>query len=216
MKKIIMLILAVILMVPAVEAENKQLQKALKKEYKAKMKEYKKGEWELFGSSRTLEVALLQHYDQLNSLGEDTHEVVGIASRFKSKNVGHQQAINNACITYAQQAGSHLKGRVVSDIAANGDDTSAEFDHFYAAYERLVEKEIKGEMIESYSIIRCINPKAKPQDCEYEMQTFFIVNESAATRARIRAMENALKESEAAQRYAQKVSDFVKEGFATE
>lgn len=214
MKKIIMLILAAILMVPAVEAENKQLNKALKKEYKAKMKEYKKGKWELFGSSRTLEVALLQHYDQLNNLGEDAREVVGIASRFKSKNVGHQQAINNACVTYAQQAGSHLKGRIVSDIAANGDETSAEFDHFYAAYERLVEKEIKGEMTESYSIIRCLNPKAKPQDREYEMQTFFIVNESAATRARIRAMENALKESEAAQRYAQKVSDFVNEGFA--
>lgn len=212
MKKIIMLILAVILMVPAVEAENKQLQKALKKEYKAKMKEYKKENWKLFGSSRTLEVALLQHYDQLNNLGEEAREVVGVASRFKSKNVGHQQAINSACITYAQQAGSHVKGRIVSDLAGNGDDTSAEFDHFYAAYERLVEKEIKGEIIESYSIIRCINPKAD----EYEMQTYFIVNESAATRARIRAMENALKESEAAQRYAKKVSDFVREGFANE
>ena len=174
------------------------------------MKEYKKEKWTLFGSSRTLEVALLQHYDKLNTLGEDAQEVVGIASRFKSKNVGHQQAINNACVTYAQQAGSHLKGRVVSDMSANGDDPSAEFDHFYGAYERLVEKEIKGEMTESYSIIRCVDPKAG----EYEMQTFFIVNESAATRARIRAMENALKESEAAQRYAQKVSDFVKEGFA--
>lgn len=210
MKKIIMIILAAILMVPAVEAENKQLQKALKKEYKAKMKEYKKEKWTLFGSSRTLEVALLQHYDKLNTLGEDAREVVGIASRFKSKNVGHQQAINNACITYAQQAGSHLKGRVVSDMTANGDDPSAEFDHFYGAYERLVEKEIKGEMSESYSIIRCVDPKSG----EYEMQTFFIVNESAATRARIRAMENALKESEAAQHYAQKVGDFVREGFA--
>lgn len=207
-----MIILAVILMMPAVEAENKQLQKALKKEYKGKMKEYKKEKWQLFGSSRTLDVALIQHYDQLNNLGEDAREVVGIASRFKSKNVGHQQAINNACLTYAQQAGSHLKGRVVSDMAGNGDDSSAEFDHFYAAYERLVEKEIKGEMAESYSIIRCINPKTG----EYEMQTFFIVNESAATRARIRAMENALKESEAAQKYAQKVSDFVREGFANE
>ena len=212
MKKIIMLLLASMLMVPAVEAENKQLQKELKKEYKSKMKEYKKEKWKLFGSSRTLEVVLLQHYDKLNTLGEDAHEVVGVASRFKSKNVGHQQAINNACITYAQKAGSNLKGRVVSDMAANGDDTSAEFDHFYAAYERLVEKEIKGELVESYSIIRNIDYRAG----EYEMQTYFIVNESAATRARIRAMENALKESEAAQHYAQKVSDFVKEGFATD
>jgi hypothetical protein len=48
------------------------------------------------------------------------------------------------------------------------------------------------------------------------MQTFFIVNESAATKARIRALENAAKESEAAQLYAQKVSDFVREGFKTE
>lgn len=213
MKKIIMLILAALLMVPAVQAENKELQKAMKKEYKAKMKEYKKNKWELFGSSRTLEVTLLNHYNQLNNLGDDGREVVGVASRFKSKNIGHQEAINNACITYAQQAGSNLKGRVVSDLAANGDDSSAEFDHFYSAYERLVEKEIKGEMIESYSIIRCLNPKAKEQDREYEMQTFFIINESAASKARIRAMENALKESEAAQQHAQKVSDFVREGF---
>ena len=217
MKKIILLMLAVILMAPAAEAGNKQLKKAQKKEYKEKIKEYQKGKWELFGSSHTLEVALLNHYGQLNTLGADGSEVVGIASRFKSKNIGHQQAINNACLTYAQQAGSKLKGRIVSDMAANGDDSSAEFDHFYAAYERLVEKEIKGEMVESYSIIRCLNPKAKNEkDKEYEMQTYFIISESAATRARIRAMENAFKESEAAQKYAKKVSDFVREGFATE
>ena len=147
MKKIIILILAAILCVPAIEANtNKELQKALKKEYKEKKKEFKKGKWEIFGSSRSLDVALLSHYEKLNSLGENGREVVGIASRFKSKNVGHQMAINNACLTYAQQAGSHLKGRIVSDMAGNGDDSSAEFDHFYAAYERLVEKEIKGEM----------------------------------------------------------------------
>ena len=48
------------------------------------------------------------------------------------------------------------------------------------------------------------------------MQTYFLVNESAATQARIRAFENATKESEAAQKYAQKVSEFIKEGVSTE
>lgn len=215
MKRLLMFLMAAIMLVPAINAENKALRKALEKEYKNKMKEYKKGNWELFGSSRTLDVALLSHYDQLNTLGDNGREIVGIASRFKSKNVGHQQAINNACITYAQQAGSSLKGRILNEIVANGDDPSEEIDRFYAAYERTVEKEIKGEMIESYSIIRCINPKAKG-DKEYEMQTFFIINESAASKARIRAMEDALKESEAAQKYAKKISDFVKEGFPTE
>ena len=211
MKKILVLIVSALLVLPAINAQNtsKALEKALKKEYKIKKKELKKGKWELFASSRTLDVALLSHYEKLNSLGENGYEVVGVASRFKSKNLGHQQAVNNACLTYAQQAGSHLKGRIVSDMSGNADDTSAEFDHFYAAYERLVEKEIKGEMVESFSIVRCLDSEKG----EYEMQTFFIIDESAATRARIRALENAAKESEVAQKYANKVSQFVREGF---
>jgi hypothetical protein len=97
-------------------------------------------------------------------------------------------------------------------MSANADDTSAEFDHFYAAYERLVEKEIKGELVESFCVIRSVDKETG----EYEMMTFFVVDESAATRARIRALENAAKESEIAQKYAEKVSEFVREGFKNE
>lgn len=207
MKKLIMLLMAICLVAPQVDAQNKTLEKARKKEYKAKMKEYKNENWKLFGSSRSLDVALLTHYDKLNNLGEDGHEIVGVASKFKSKNVGRQMAINNACLTYAQQAGSQVKGRIVSDMAGDGIDADAEFDNFYAAYERLVEKEIKGEMKESYCIIR------ENKDGTFEMQVYFIVSESAASKARIRAMEAAARESAAAQKYAQKVADFVREGF---
>lgn len=208
MKKIIMLLMALCMVLPAVNAQNtKALNKALKKEYKLKMKEFKKGGWTLYGSSRSLDVALLTHYGKLNQEGEEAYEIVGTCSKFKSKNVGHQTCINNACNIYAQQAGRQLKGRIVSDIAGNGDDVTAEFDHFYAAYESLVQKELNGELQESFSVIRTNS------DGSYEMQTFFVVSESAATRARIRAYENAAKESAAAQKYAQKVSDFVREGF---
>ena len=210
MKKIIMFLMALCLLVPTIDAQNKQLEKKRKQEYKTKMKGYNKDGWKLFGSSRSLDVALLTHYDKLNNLGEEGYEVVGIASKFKSKNVGHQMAINNACTTYAQEAGSYVKGRIVSDMAGDGTDAEGEFDHFYAAYERLVEKEIKGELQESYSVIR------DNSDGTFELQSYFIVNESAATKARIRAMENAAKESEAAQKYAQKVADFVREGFHQE
>lgn len=207
MKKILMLLLALVTLMPTTTyAQSKQLEKERKKEYKAKMKTYKKEGWKLYASSRSLEVALLTHYEKLNTLGENAYELVGVASRFKSKSTGHQIAINDACRTYAQSAGSHVKGRVISDIAADGVSTSGEFDHFYAAYERSVEAEIKGEMQESFSVIREIAPG------EYEMETYFVINQDAATRARIRAYENALKESEAAQKYAQKVSDFIKEG----
>ncbi|MCI6491113.1 MAG: hypothetical protein PUH57_01460 [Prevotellaceae bacterium] len=207
MKKILLFIIAMVLAVPAVNAQNKILQKAIKKEYKSKMKEYKKEGWKLFGSSRSLDVALLKHYDKLETLGDNAYEIVGICAKYKSDNVGHQAAINNACNTYARNAGSHVKGRVVSDMASNGDDTSAEFDHFYAAYETLVEKEIRGEMQESYAIYKTLG------NGEKTMQVYFIINEDAATKARIRAYENAMKESEAAQKYANKVSEFIKEGF---
>ena len=192
---------------PAIDAQSKALRKAIKKEYKTKMKEYKKEGWKLFGSSHSLDVSLLSHYEKLEALGENGYEIVGICGKYKSDNVGHQAAINNACNTYARNAGSHVKGRLVSDIASNGDETSSEFDHFYAAYETLVEKEIRGEMEESYAIYRDLG------DGEKTMQVYFIINEDAAVRARIRAYENALKESEAAQKYASKVSEFIREGF---
>ena len=205
-----MFLLAFCLVAPVVEAQNKALEKELKKEYKDRKKELKKGGWEIFGTSRSADVTLLKHFDKLNTLGDDAKEVVGIASKFKSKNVGKQMAMNNACLTYAQSAGSYVKGRVMSDMAGDGVDAEGEMDNFYAAYERLVEKEIRGEMEESYSIIR------DNGDGTFELQTYFIVNESAASKARIRAMEEAAKESAAAQKYANQISEFVQEGFEAE
>ena len=209
MKKWMTLLLALCLLAP-LSAQNKVLEKRLKKEYKTKIKEYEKEGWKLFGSSRSLDVALLLHYDKLTALGEDGKELVGIASRFKSKNVGKQMAINSACVTYAQAAGSHVKGRVVSELAGDGIDTAGEIDKFYAAYERLVEKEIRGEMSESYAIIRSIGGG------EYEMQVYFIISEHAASEARIRAFEDAAKESEVARQHAKQVANFVREGFESE
>jgi len=209
-QKLLLLVLGLCFLAPTVNAQNKALEKARKKEYKQKMKMYKEEGWKLFASSRSLDVALLTHYDKLNTMGEDGQEIVGVATRCKSKNVGRQMALNNACVTYAQQAGSKVKGRVVSDMQGDGVNAAGEFEKFYAAYERLVDKEIRGEMKESYSIIR------ENGDGTFEIQTYFIVNESAASQARLRAMEQASKETEMAQQYAKKISDFVKEGFKQE
>ena len=205
MKKSILL-LAMALVVSIVSlAQNDVLNKALQKEYKTKMKEFKKGGWEIFGSSRSLDVALLNHYDKLNKGGDDVYEIVGIASAFKSKNIGRQIAMNNACVIYSSQAGSLIKGRVVSDMGADADNLTVEFDHFYAAYERAVEKEIRGEIKESFSVIR------QNKDGSYEMQSFFIFDEDAALNARVRAFQNAAKESVAAQKYADIISKYINE-----
>ena len=208
MKKIFVFMMAMLLAAPVVYAQNnKALEKARAKEYKTKMKEYKKEGWKIFGSSRSIDVSLLTHYDKLNKLGEKGYELVGICAKYKSDNVGYQVAANNAATMYARTAGSTLKGRLVSDLAADGVDTSSEFDHFYAAYESLVEKEIKGVLRQSYAIYKDLG------NGEKTMQVFYIVDEEAATNARIRAYNNALRESEAAQKMADKISEFVKKGF---
>ena len=214
MKKTIQLLLVIgmLFSCPVVNAQSRAMNKALKKEYKLKKKEFSKGGWQIYGTSRSIDVALLKHYEKLNE-NENAYEIVGVATAFKSKNIGKQVALNNACNLYARQAGSHVKGRVVSDMANNADDVSAEFDHFYAAYETLVEKEIRGEMVESFSIIREAGKEKKSGADIYEMQTYYVIDEDAATAARIRAFENAMRESEAAQKHAEMVSDFIREGF---
>ena len=71
MKKLIALCLVLILAAPALTTNaesslqkelNKELVKQLKKNYKKKKKELEKDRWKIYGSSKTLEVALLEHY----------------------------------------------------------------------------------------------------------------------------------------------------------
>lgn len=214
MKKLgtfLMLVVAMAIAMPASYAQyDKMLKKEQKKEYKKKLKEYKKGKWEVYGTSHTLEVAMLNHYNKLQD--EDAKELHGVASSFMSKNIGRQAAMNSAINDYARQAQTVVRGRVLSDIFSDSDDVPAEFDKFYAAYESMVVKEIKGEMEPTYSIIRS---KGKDKDGKetFEMQSFFVVNETKASKARLRALENALKESSIAEKYASQVSEFVREGF---
>lgn len=206
MKKFIVLMISMLLMAPAaMNAQSVELTKAQKKEIKKKVKEFNKGGWKVFGSTRTLEGALTAHYLKMNALGENGSEIVGVSSVNdpKHKNLLKQNAIANVCNEYAAKSGRHVRGRSVSDIAL-ADDEKSEFEHFYAAYESQVDKEIKGEMKESFTVIK--------EGKHLDMQTYFIVDEDAATKARIRAFENAKKESEIAQKYASQLSEFIREG----
>lgn len=206
MKKFIILMLALVMAAPASFADmNKTLDKALEKEYKQKKKQINKEKWSLMGS-RTIDVALLKHYQRLNDNDMEAREIVGTAVA-KSKNNAYQMAANNAVVKYASDCGSTLKGRVMSDVFANGTDSEGEFDHFFAAFERLVEKEIKGELEESLTLFR------QNADGTYEVNTYYVLSENKASKARMRALENALKESEAASRYADKISEIVNAGF---
>lgn len=206
LRLLLFIVLSLAVATPTVNAQSRAKRKAMKKEYKTKMKEFKKEGWQVFGTSHSLDVALLNHYEKLAE--EGAMEISGVASAFVSKNVGQQAAMNAACNNYARMAESQIRGRMVSDIFNNATTVPEEFDKFYAAYESKVEKEIKGELIPTYSVIRSKGKDANGQEV-FEMQSFFVVNENAAAKARLRAIQNAINESEAAQKYADQISGFV-------
>ena len=202
MKKIIMFLMAAF-MLSVVPATAQELSKSEKKAMKAKLKEFKKEGWKIFGSTSTIDLALEKHMLKMQS--EDAIEVPGIASSFKSKNVGKQMALNSAMTNYASMMDSEIKGKVVSDMQGDGEFSETEFEKFYAAFKRSVQTTIKDELKESFSIIR------DKGNGTSEMQTFFIVDKKAASQARVRALEQAGKESVAAQLYAKVVQKFIEE-----
>lgn len=202
MKKIIMFLMAAF-MLSVVPATAQELSKSEKKALKAKVKEFNKEGWKIFGSTSTIDLALEKHMLKMQS--EDAIEVPGIASSFKSKNVGKQMALNSAMTNYASMMDSEIKGKVVSDMQGDGEFSETEFEKFYAAFKRSVQTTIKDELKESFSIIR------DKGNGTSEMQTFFVVDKHAASQARVRALEQAGKESVAAQLYAKVVQKFIEE-----
>lgn len=172
LRKIITLLLLFLFMIPAYSADKKEEaeRKAKEKSRKEMMKKFKKEGWKVLDSSRTLEVALMEHWDHTDNDGME--EVIGMCTRTKSKNAGLQQAINNAYVTYAQQAKQSVKGIVSSEIYADSSNPDSDSEAFYAAYQREIEKEIKGEMKKEFSIYR-ENP-----DGTLEIQAFFVIDPS--------------------------------------
>lgn len=206
MKKLVLMLMAVTMMLPMANAQEltKQQAKAVKKEVSKKMKEYKKKGYEIFGTTLTLETKLTQHFTQMWSKGDQVVEVPGF-SQAKSRNLALNAAQNSAAARYATSAGQLVKGRVLSDEALNTGDLTAEFDKFYAAFEGKVQQEIKGELRPSFSVAK------QNDDGTISVEAYYLVDEDAASRARIRAFEISKNESAAAQKYAQKISDFVNE-----
>ena len=206
MKKLVLLLMAVTMMLPMANAQEltKQQAKAVKKEVSKKMKEYKKKGYEIFGTTLTLETKLTQHYTKLWANEGQVVEVPGF-SQAKSRNLALTAAQNSAANRYATSAGQLVKGRVLTDDALNSADLTAEFDKFYAAFEGKVQQEIKGELRPSFSVAK------QNADGTIAVEAYYLVDEDAASRARIKAFELSKNESAAAQKYAQKISDFVNE-----
>ena len=206
MKKAVSLFVLVICTIGFAFAQPKSSEKALWKSAKKFEKELKAEGWKT-NSSKGLRTAIYEHYLALND--ENNKELVASVEgsvNVRTVNAAKQWAHNNAVITYSQTAATVVKGRIASEIAGGLENNPA-LDNFYAAYERLVSKEISGELIPSLSIFR----EDKKGNIEYRV--YFLVNEAKASESRVRAMKNAMIESEIARMNAEQISNFVQQGF---
>jgi hypothetical protein len=202
-----MMMLSLFCICLSVQAQSdRKYRKTMEKVYKAKTKELKKQKWLISGTSLTLDAAVMRHLRTLSS-DENNKELIATVSMCQSLNVCRSNALNNALVEYAQNAGSYVRGRIVSDLFNNSSaEAPEEFDKFYAAYERLVSAEVKGELEFSLAL-------EKNNGTGKSYQAWYIINEDKAMQARLRAMQRAAEESRLAQEYAGRVSRFVQEAF---
>ena len=204
MKKIIMILMALCLIAPTAmsQALTPKQEKLCNKNAKDRAKQLKKDGYEIMGSL-PLQDALYKHFAKME-LGSTEQMGNGHS---KSMNNGRQMCLTAAMSEYASKASSQIKGRSVTDAYGNEIDTEndPEFARFYAAYERLTQKEIKGELQESFTIIK------KNPDGSTDFRMYFLVDEDKAKARRQKALRDAAEETNLAQNYAKQVSEFVNE-----
>ncbi len=206
MKRLMVMVMTLVMTICGAIAQPKTSDKAIWKQAQKKAKELSKEGWKIDGS-KTLEAAIYDHYKKL--LDENNQELIGQVvgeTNTKTRQRGQSWATTNAANLYAKQARQMVAGRVLSEMGGNNPNIESP-ENFYEGYESKVAKEIVGELKKSFSVFR------EKKDGYIDYQIFFVVNEEAASKARIRAMENALAESEFTRANAERISKFVREGF---
>lgn len=204
--KLINLAAAVLVALAPVYGQDKEAAKVQRKEARAARKEARAAARQLRRDGyRTVELGAvdtrLEQY--FLKTGAGCRQVVGTADGCVSLNLAKLTALSNAANEYAILEGGDVRGRIVSSASSlSGEQT----DNLVASFERLVEKEIRGELI---PYVTCYRTRGGA----YDVRTFCIVDVDAAYRARRHAMEVALEETALAERYGTLVSDWIDEGF---
>ena len=206
MKKLISLMLLCVLSISTVVAQPKNSDKGLWKTAKKEAKLLKKEGWKVDGSI-PLENLLFNHYKKLadSNNQELIGNVIGNTS-IQTLNQGQQWASSMVCVSYAKQADQTIRGRLASEVGA-GVNGGPSADSFYEGYESKVEKEIRGELKRSFSLYR------EKDNGGIDYKAYYIVNEDDAHKARMRAMQMAMEESEFARANAERISEYVQEAF---
>ncbi|MCL2073859.1 MAG: hypothetical protein FWH18_08060 [Marinilabiliaceae bacterium] len=197
--------------------QSKKQAKRSAKSAKNSAKEMRKKGWEVVGSTRTIEDAFIAHYEKLTRT--EGEELSGMAINCAVPANCKTAAFNDAALNYARLTTGEIIERMNGDsnLDQAREDSAEEFNKFYQAFESYARASIKGIMGSTPSL-SLQNKTTK------EFWVFYIVDAKGAAKARqeayelamkeaemIKALERATKQTEKAQEYARKISDFVNE-----
>ena len=130
-------------------------------------------------------------------------QVVGTADNCMSTNLAQVTALSNAANEYAMLSGGEIRGRITSSTSSL---TGQQLDNLVSSFERLVRKDIRGELVPYVTAVR--DKKGR-----VSARTYCIVDVDAASRLRRQALELALEEQSLAETYGTMVSEWIGEGF---
>lgn len=131
-------------------------------------------------------------------------QVIGVAEGCMTTNLAQVTALSNAANQYALLAGGYIRGRIVSSTTSLSEQ---EVDNVVSSFERLVDKEIRGELIPYVTAVRTHRGKISAR-------AYCIVDQDAAHQLRRRALELALEEQNLAGAYGSHIADWIDEGFS--
>ena len=197
------------IMITGVVAQPKSSDKGLWKTAQKEAKSLKKEGWKVDGSM-PLENILYKHYQKLSD--DNNQELIGNVvgnTSVQTLNQGQQWAASMVAVSYAKQAGQTIRGSLASEVGA-GVNGGPSADSFYEAYESKVEANIKGEIKKSFAVYR------EKGGGGIDYRAYYIINEEDAHKARLKAMQMAMEESEFARTNAERISSYVKKNIAAE
>lgn len=130
-------------------------------------------------------------------------QVIGVADNCMSTNLAQVTALANAANQYAMLAGGDVRGRILTSTSSL---TGQQVDNIVSSFERLVEKDIRGELVPYVTAVR-------EKKGLITARAYCIIDLDSAYQLRRRALEIALEEQSLAEQYGSMVSGWIDEGF---
>lgn len=200
MKKHILIIAAALLVAAApLGAQGKSEAKDIRKEAKAAAKQLRKDGYSILGVGE-LESQLTLY---LTKVRGGCTQIIGTADGCMSINLGKVTALNNAANEYATLSGGLVKGRLTSSVIGISEQQA---DDLVGAYERLVYKNIQGELVSPLVVYR------KTRD-GFDVRAYCLVDYDSSGIAQQAAFHRALESSGLAQEFGSQLADWINEGF---